>query len=158
MAEAKFDASWWDVWEMRRQANKIAEEEGVEEKGPFRHAYTSAKTADRYDNQDDIWFEEGKSAVKAVLKNIFTPNAGVDLNNGKTISRGMGIGNEIVGKDFVEDTQANEIGLLIRDEVDRDVLRMKEEWQLTEEQAQEWRERLLRTRIAEAMKEGKSFK
>ena len=58
-------------------------------------------------------------------------------------------------EDHLADIGNNEIGLAIRDEVEKDIQKMKEEWNLSNTQADEWRERLLRTRIAEAVKEGK---
>lgn len=189
MADSKFDASWWNIWEMRKQSKKIAEEQGLTSKGDidsFRHPYSSAKVADAFDTNRSLSVNENKSSLQAMLetmfstldtngtpsvgenkssiqsmiKGMFSTDAGIDGNDGKTISRALGLGNELLGignsaEDHLADIGNNEIGLAIRDEVDRDIQRLREEWNMNDAQTEEWRERLLRTRIADAVKEGK---
>jgi hypothetical protein len=137
VADSKFEVTW-NRSRMRKQSELVAEDQGLQDKGQkdsFRHAYTSAKVAEKMDN--------------------VTLNSGI----GAGVARVLGLGNELgLGtsfEDHVTDLANNEIGLMIREEVERDVVRMKEEWGLNDAQADEWRERLLRTRIADAVQSGK---
>ena len=105
MGNTKFDAAWWDVWSMRKQAGQIAREEGVRrsDTDSFRHAYVTAKIADRF--------------------NIDNP---VSMNVGDWFARTLGIGNELLGfnnssKEHYIDLRNNEVGLKILSEVNKEI-------------------------------------
>lgn len=145
MAGAKFDASWWDVWEMRKQAREVAKEQGMKrgaDVDSFRHAYVSAKIADRYNINDP---------------NIVT--MGLPTREGDKFARLLGIGNEIAGvnntsEEHYADLRNNEVGLKILSDVDEEIKskRATNEW--SPEEAEKVKEDLLRQRVAEAVQAG----
>lgn len=132
--KTKFDSFW--LSDMRKQAQEIAIDIGFTASADidsFRHAYTAAKMNQR---------------LKVPL---------VDDGNG--LAGILGIGNEVLGfsnslEDHAADLMNNQFGMQILVEVERDTERLRRDWDLPEGEVEILKERLLRMRIAQKVKDG----